>query len=93
MKVFIHNYPFQHDARNCCHLASQLTGIWQLPRVSESLFFSKFAIPNFKLNKTNIFGDVYYGKVASASIKTIYVECTEGTNEMNKNNKLIIYKL
>lgn len=57
------------------------------------IFFSKFAIPNLKLNKTNIFGDVYYGKVASASIKTIYVECTEGTNEMNKNNKLIIYKL
>lgn len=34
---------------------------------------------------------MYYGKVASAKNKTIYVECTEETNEIN-GKKIIIWK-
>lgn len=48
-------YSFQHDARNCCHLAIEQPRIWQYPRVSEFFSLSKFAIPYF-IKQNEYFG-------------------------------------
>lgn len=89
MKVFIHNYPFQHDARNCCHLAIENLGYDNI-RGFPNFSLSKFAIP-YLMKQNEYFRRRVLWKSCISDLG-LNVECTEETNlkKRNKNNNMKI---